>query len=80
MSAGPSKTEARGDSSKVSPPHSTVPPPASGRIITSVSPVCSDGSLAVAEFDDLQRGFGPPGDFRGDVDGERCGAALLAGM
>ena len=41
MSAGPSKTEARGDNSKVSPSHSTVPPPASGRIITSVSPVCS---------------------------------------
>ena len=45
MSAGPSKTEARGDSSNDSPPHSTVPPPASGRIITSVSPVFSDQSL-----------------------------------
>ena len=39
MSAGPSNTDARGDSSNVSPSHSTVPPPASGRIITSVSPV-----------------------------------------
>jgi hypothetical protein len=39
MSAGPSKTEARGDSSNVSPSASTDPPPASGRIITSVSPV-----------------------------------------
>ena len=33
------ETEARGASSNVSPSHSTVPPPASGRIITSVSPV-----------------------------------------
>jgi hypothetical protein len=37
MSAGPSKTDARHDNSNVSPPLSTVPSPASGRIITSVS-------------------------------------------
>lgn len=40
MSAGPSNTDARGDSSKVSPAQVTEPPPASGRIITSVTPVC----------------------------------------
>ena len=44
MSAGPSNTDARGDSSKASLPQSTVPPPASGRIITSVSPVSSASS------------------------------------
>ena len=41
MSDGPSNTDARGASSNVSPSHSTVPPPASGRIITSVPPVAS---------------------------------------
>ena len=46
MSAGPSKTDARGDNSNVSPSHSTVPPPASGRIITSMSPVFSCERLA----------------------------------
>ena len=41
MSAGPSNTDPRGVSSNVVPPHSTVPPPARGRIITSVWPVAS---------------------------------------
>ena len=54
MSAGPSKTDARGDNSNVSSSQSTVPPPASGRIITSVSPVSSVSSCSVVQFDDLQ--------------------------
>ena len=42
MSAGPSNTDVRGVSANVSPPQATVPPPESGRIITSVPPVCID--------------------------------------
>ena len=42
MSDGPSKTEVRGANSNDSPAHSMRPPPDSGRIITSVSPVPSE--------------------------------------
>ena len=44
MSAGPSNTDARGDSSNASLSASTVPEPANGRIITSVSSVSSASS------------------------------------
>jgi hypothetical protein len=59
MSAGPSKTDARRDSSKASLSQSTMPAPASGRIITSVSPVqsvisCTVGSSTTCGLDSVQ--------------------------
>jgi hypothetical protein len=77
MSAGPSKTDARGDSSNVAPATSTDPWPASGRIITSVSPVSNvsgDSNSSTFRLDSVQ-----PAD-SGVTSTVYGGVALRAGM